>query len=621
MNRNTVFFPRHALAVAIALASAGTAHAQDAQTLASVVVTGTRTQEGPGTLAASTVITREDIDRLQPSSLPELLRGQPGIAIYNQGGAGKLSAVSLRGTGSGQFVLLVDGVKVGSVSAGIPALQDIPVAQIERIEIVRGPMSSLYGSEAMGGVIQVFTRRANSPFDPHVGVAFGTHDTLRADAGVAGRKGRGWYSANVAYENTHGFNACNGDPVTFAGCGAIEPDRDGYRNRSGMLSAGYDFSDAWSADARVLRSEGSNDFDGYFNHSNVVQQVSGAHVRFAPSKRLALDLNAGRNVDASDNFHDSTFMGHILTLRDQASLKADVAAPGGVASLGYDWERDRLSSETVFDRTRRTTHAVFGQWLGDFGRNHVQLGARREDNSQFGGANTGNAAWGVDLAKALRITASYGSAFRAPTFNDLYYPGFSNPDLRPERSRSAELALAGTHGWGHWSINAYETRLRDLIVFNPMRSTVASPWGSPDNIEHARIRGVETTLGTTVMGWDVDGTASWLDPRNTTPGPQDGNLLNRRAQRIARIDADRRYGQFRVGATVNGSSHRFDDPANRVRLGGYATTDVRVAWIPDPAWTLQLTVSNLFDKHYETAAWYNQPDRALMFSVRWQPAH
>ncbi|SIP90886.1 TonB-dependent vitamin B12 receptor [Solilutibacter tolerans] len=614
-----------ALAVAISHAFASIAIAQDAsaQSLDRVVVTGTRSERGPDTLAARTVIEREEIERLQPASLQDLLRGQTGLAIYNQGGAGKVSGLFLRGTSPGQVLVLVDGVKIGSPTNGMAAVWDIPVSQIERVEIVRGPLSSLYGSEAVGGVIQIFTRGAGEPgVHPEFGVAIGSEHTYKADAGIRGRTARGWYSAGVAHEEIRGFNACNGDPVTFAGCGTIEPDRDGYRNDSVRLAGGIDFNQQWQADARLLRAEGKNEFDGgWANENENVQQVAGAHVRYAPSETFALHLNAGRNDDDSRSIVGSTGMqsGRITTQRDTASLQADIGGDTNLLSVGFDWQRDEVEGTTVFDVDHRISRALFGQWRTQSGNQHFQTGLRREDNSQFGGATTGNAAWGWDFTEALRLTASYGTAFRAPTFNDLYYPGFSNPNLRPERSRSIELGVEGRHGWGEWSLRGYQNRLRDLIVYNPMLTSPSSPYGMPDNVQLARVRGLEAMLGLDIAGWDVNATASFIDPRNETPGSLDGKQLNRRPKRMARIDADRDFGRYSLGASVNGNSARFDDPANRVRMGGYATTDLRAGLRMSDAWRLQLMVANVFDRQYETARWYNQAGRTWLLSLRWQP--
>ena len=613
------------LVVAISNVFASTAMAQNAsaQSLDRIIVTGTRSERGPDTLAARTVIDREQIDRLQPASLQELLRGQTGLGIYNQGGAGKVSGLFLRGTSPGQVLVLVDGVKIGSPTSGMAAVWDIPVSQIERVEIVRGPLSSLYGSEAVGGVIQIFTRGGDTPgVHPEFGVAIGSDRTYKADAGIRGRGKRGWYSAGVAHEETRGFNACNGDPVTFAGCGTIEPDRDGYRNDSVRLAGGFDFNNQWQADARILRAEGKNEFDGgWANENENVQQVAGAHVRYAPNETFALHLNAGRNDDDSRSIVGSTGSqsGRITTRRDTGSLQADIGGDTNLLSIGFDWQRDEVEGTTVFDVDHRISRAVFGQWRMQAGNQHLQAGLRREDNTQFGGATTGNLSWGWDFTEALRLVASYGTAFRAPTFNDLYYPGFSNPDLRPERSRSIEVGVEGRHGWGEWSLRGYQNRLRDLIVYNPLLTSPSSPYGMPDNVQLARVRGVEAMLGLDIAGWDVNATASVIDPRNETPGALDGKLLNRRAKQMARIDADRDFGRYSLGASVNGTSGRFDDPANRVRMGGYATTDLRAGLRMNDAWRMQLSVANVLDREFETARWYNQAGRTWLLSLRWQP--
>ena len=169
-------------------------------------------------------------------------------------------------------------------------------------------------------------------------------------------------------------------------------------------------------------------------------------------------------------------------------------------------------------------------------------------------------------------------------------------------------------------MRGYQNRLRDLIVYNPMLTSPSSPYGMPDNVQLARVRGLEAMLGLDVAGWDVNATASLIDPRNETPGALDGKMLNRRPKRMARIDADREFGRFSLGGSVNGNSARFDDPANRVRMGGYATTDLRAGLRVGDAWRLQLAVTNVFDREYETARWYNQAGRTWLLSLRWHPA-
>ncbi|SDW28750.1 TonB-dependent vitamin B12 receptor [Lysobacter enzymogenes] len=618
--------PLRALAPALSLALFGVAagaHAAPAVDLDQVVVTASRTaQTQDATLAAVTVIDRAEIERLQPASLPDLLRGTPGASLANNGGPGKSTSLFLRGTESDHVLVLVDGIKLGSATSGGASLQDIPVEQIERVEIVRGPFSSLYGSEAIGGVIQIFTRRPQGPFAPSFSVGIGSNATHRAAAGVAGKGERGWYSINAAHEDTDGINACRGKPSPGgAGCFTNSPDRDGYRNTSLTMQGGYRFNEQWDAEARVFRAEGYNEYDGSQNNqADIVQQVAGAKLRYRPSDRLALSLNAGRSWDLSEQYKDGKYSSTFDTRRQLGSLQGDLGLGGGLLTLGFDWQRDQVDSNTAYKRDSRVLRGAFGQYQREFGAHALQASVRRDDDSQFGGKTTGSVLWGWNLSDALRLTASYGTAFKAPTFNELYYPGYGNPDLSPETSRSFELGLRGTFGEGGrqvWSLNAYQTRIDDLIAYD-------ASIGLPGNVDRARIRGLEAVLDTRLAGWDLRTSATWLDPRNDSRGSYRDNVLPRRARQSARIDLDRRFevgagDALSFGASVYAANDRYDDLANARRLGGYALTDLRVGYALGTDWSVQLAANNLFDRRYETAAFYNQPGRTYLLSLRYRP--
>lgn len=619
-------FPRRSLLTASLLCAIAPVFAADAAQQATeldgVVVTATRTaQTQDATLAAVDVISRADIERLQRASLPELLRGSPGLTVSNSGGAGKASSVFLRGTESDHVLVLVDGIRIGSATLGTAALQDIPVDQIERIEIVRGPFSSLYGSDALGGVIQIFTRRPHKAFDPNASVAIGSDRMSRGSAGIAGRgeTSGSWYSVQAAYETTDGIDSYRDNPDNPFD--APDPDRDGYRNRSLSASAGHRFNDAWDADARVLRTEGRNEYDGGFsNMDKTAQQVVGARVRYAPAETVKLTLSLGRADDESDNYFDGQTRGSFNSQRDSGSLQGDFGIGDGLLTIGFDWRQDQVDSSTVYERDSRINRAMFAQWQGRFSAQSLQLGVRRDDDSQFGGKTTGSLLWGWDVTDALRLTASYGTAFKSPTFNELYFPGFGNPNLSAEKARSFEIGLRGKHDWGIWTVNAFETRADDLIAYDPTLIDATHPFGQPNNVDSARIRGVEATVETEIAGWTVRGAASLLDPRDESSGFNDDNVLARRTRTSGRVDVDRSFGDFDVGATVNGDGYRYDDPANTIRMAGYGTTDVRLAYTIASAWTLQLNVNNVFDKQYETAAFYNQPGRNYLLSLRYRPA-
>ena len=616
--RNIVVFRDRALAAARALvvpgalvASAPALAGAAATDLDGVVVTATRTARTQDqTLAAVTVIDRRQIERLQPLSLPDLLRGRAGISLANNGGPGKSTSLFLRGTESDHVLVLVDGVRIGSATSGAAALQDIPVEQIERIEIVRGPFSSLYGSEALGGVVQIFTRRARGPFEPGAMVAVGSEDTRRASAGVAGQGDDGWYSVQAAHETTEGINA-------YRGTRNFDPDRDGYRNGSLTVQGGYRFGERWDGDLRAFRAEGRNEYDGGpASETDTVQQVVGGRLRYEAGPGFRLTASAGVSADLSDNYLDGAFASRFDTRRRLAGLQADIGVGSGLLTLGFDWQRDEVDGTTDYALHARSNRGAFAQWQQGFGSQSLQASLRRDDNDQFGGRTTGSVLWGWDFTDALRLTASVGTAFKAPTFNELYFPGYGNPALGPETSRSGEIGLRGAHGWGRWSLNAYRTRIDDMIAYD----ADLGEFGGPNNIDRARIHGLEAVVGTTLAGWELAATATLLDPENDADASgYPGNVLPRRAKRSGRIDLDRRFGALSVGASVTGAGERYDNLSNTRRMGGYGLADLRVGYALSPAWQLRLSVDNAFDKQYETATFYHQPGRQWLLSLRWRP--
>ena len=601
------------LAAAWLLLGCPSAYATELETM---IVTATRTaQTADQTLASVTVITRDDIERQQAQSIQDILRGVSGVSSANNGGPGKATSVFLRGTESDHVLVLIDGVKVGSATLGSTAFEHIPIDQIERIEIVRGPRSSLYGSEAIGGVIQIFTRKGGGALKPFFSVGGGSDSTYNTSFGLSGGGDHGWFNLSANGVDTEGFNSCTGKPFPGgSGCFTIEPDKDGYREASGSLRAGYRFENGLEVDVRALRAVGEIKFDGDFiNESETVQQVLGGTLRYSPIDPWQITLVGGRGQDEIDSFKDGVFKTEFNTKRDTVSLQNDFSlADDHLLTLGADYQNDRVSGTESYAVTSRDNAGVFAQYQGVFFAHDLQLSVRRDDNEQFGGHTTGGVAWGYALSKDFRLTASYGTAFKAPTFNELYFPGFGNANLDPEESRSVELGLNGNAEWGRWSLNAYETHIDDLIAFD------ASIF-APANIDQARIRGLEAALATQIEDWDLNMNVTLLDPENRSSGAQRGNVLPRRAEQSFRFDMDRRFGSYAVGATVLAEGRRYDDLGNTRKLGSYATIDVRVEYAFDEDWRLQAQLDNLFDKDYETAAFFNQPGRQLFITLRYQP--
>ncbi|PJJ95955.1 TonB-dependent vitamin B12 receptor [Lysobacteraceae bacterium NML03-0222] len=617
------------LAVAIIAASScfAASAADAAGKLDTVVVTGSRQPLAlRQALASTTVISRGDIERSQARSLLELLRGRAGIQFANNGGAGKASSLFLRGTESDHTLLLVDGVRMGSASSGGAAWQDIPLDQIERIEIVRGPYSSLYGSEAIGGVIQIFTRNGSNAeaFNSNLLVAAGSYGSRKIRAGIAGQGARGRYSLTVAHDETNGFNACRGRAaqgrwgqpgyVPGAGCFADEPDRDGYRNQSISANAGLDLNAQWHLQGNALLARTRNHYDGSFvNEAEGRQQALGAQLRYQLNENFSLTLSAGRSADHSENYKNGIWKSTFNTDRSQAGLQADWNLDEDRRLLaGLEWNRDVLESDTVYTQNRRNNRALYAQWWQVIGAHSLQLSGRHDRNDQFGNRNTGSLQWGWQLSDALRVSASWGNAFKAPTFNELYYPGYGNAALRPERARNLELGLRGEHEWGGWNVQAFQNTVDDLIAYD-------AAIYAPGNVDRARIRGLEVGVDTDIAGWQVRAALTWLNPESLS-GKHRGNLLPRRARQTGRIDVERSFGDFELGASLTGAGRRYDDLANSNALGGYGQADLRAGWRFAQGWQLQAAVENVFDKRYETAAFYNQAGRTWLVSLRYGAA-
>lgn len=603
-------------ALAAALLGAASAAVSAQETLPPSIVTATRTAETVDeTLAAVTVITREEIQRLQARSLQELLAARPGIALVSNGGLGKQTSLFLRGTESDHVLVLVDGIKAGSATVGGAAWHDLPLDQIERIEIVRGPRSSLYGSEAIGGVVQIFTRKGGGKLRPSVSVGAGSHATRELTAALSGGGERGWFNVNASHIESDGFNSCQGHPFPpGGGCFTSEPDDDGYRRSAASVRAGYRFSERLELDFNLLHARGHNDYDGSFqNENDFIERVVGGRLIARPLAAWRLELTAGRSWDDAENFLDGAFASRFESIRDTLSLQNDLElGHNQLLTVGADYQRDEVDSDLTYDVNERDNLGLFALYQGEFGRHRLELAGRFNDNEQFGQETTGSLAWGYDLGGALRLTASYGTAFKAPTINELYYPGYGNPDLEPEESRTVEFGLRGKHRYGSWDVQLFQTDVDNLIAHDAATNR-------PANIDAARIRGLEATASARVAGWSAALGLTLLDTENRS-GINKGKELPRRPRQSVRLDLDRAFGAFGLGATVAVAGKRYDDAANSVELGGYGLLDLRASYAFHRDWQLAVKLGNVFDKNYETARYYNQPGRELFVTLRYEPA-
>ncbi len=601
--------------------------AQTVPELEPIIITAARTEQPVDkTSAAVTVITRQDIARSQARSVQDLLSGTPGLGLANNGGAGKVTSLYLRGTNADHVLVMIDGVKIGSATLGTVAFQDLPVDLIERIEIVRGPRAALYGSEAIGGVIQIFTRKGGAQRTTFSATG-GSFGTMKSSGTVSGSIGPDvWYNFGLSGSTTKGFNACKGRPWTEGGggCFTYEPDKDGYKNLSGTARVGWRFAPWGEIEANALHTRGRSEYDGTdVNMSRVEQQVLGTTLTLTPVDYLKTTFRVAESKDFSKNYLNGVFQTRFDTRREMATWQSDLtAAPGLHLIAGADWLTDYVDSTTAYTVASRANTGVFAQLLGEHGDHNVQLALRHDENEQFGGHITGNIGWGYQITDNLKLTASYGTAFKAPTFNQLYWPADywswgggsgGNPDLRPEHSKTAEVGLAGDVAGVRWGVNAFETRATDLIAWG----VDASGFWSPVNVDTARIRGIELTASTQIASWDVRGNLTLLDPVNQSEGANGGKVLARRARQAWALHADRNFGDWSFGASLRGEGKRYDDLANTVELDPYTVVDLRAEYKINDDWRAQLKLENVFDTDYETAHLYNQPGRSVFVTLRY----
>jgi vitamin B12 transporter len=580
------------------------------QNLPDLVVTATRTEMAKNQLAAAaTVYTRKDIERLQAKTIPELLSNTPGIDMTQSGGYGKDTNVYMRGTNSDHVLVLIDGIKVGSVTTGTTPFQFIPIDQVERVEIIRGPQSSLYGSEAIGGVIQIFTRKGGQEEKPSVTLdaGAGTYDTYRVSGTVSGKWKNNWYTLGSSQFGSQGFNARQ--PIR----GLNEPDKDGYLNTALNARLGHRFDNDAEIEATFIRAEGKTKYDGTPNKTEFVNQVVGTSASMNIVDNWRSILRLGQGLDENDNFAPSgAFFSKFNSTRWNASWLNEVAlSDNHQLVVGTDYRLDQVDSSTRYNESSRYDAGIFTELHSRILDNHfINASVRGDKNEAFGDQLTGNFGWRYNSSYGISPFASFGNAFKAPTFNQLYFPGFGNPSLKAEQSTSFEAGLAGDHEWLQWEVRGYHTNIDNLIV------TVSNPTTSlfsAENVGKAQIDGVEAEIGTQLMGWNSKLSMNLLSPKDRVTNLR----LPRRAEKTLSYDLSRSFGQFDLGANVLAQSDRFDDAQNRTKVAGYVTVDLRTAYHLNKNWMLSAKLNNLLDKQYQTINTYNTADRNFFLSIHY----
>lgn len=573
-----------------------------------MVVTAARTQQAlSDVLTDLTLLDREDIDRSGAASLVDLLQRVSGLEITNNGGPGTASGVFLRGANTGHTLVLVDGLRVDSATLGGTTLEALPLAAVERIEILRGPASSLYGADALGGVIQIFTRRGEGPAKLNASVGLGSFGRQQAQAGLQGGTESWRYALHAGIDRDRGFSAIkNENNYSF------NPDRDGFRREQVSGRVDYRIDPRQELALAAWQSRLKSQFDSgpdFDDRTRSTLRGISASYRGNLLALWTLNLRAAQTMD--DSVTDSSW-GHfaVRTRQDSLLWQNDLRLPLGELQLAFERREEKVNSETSYEKDRRDTNALLLAYRLEAGAHALQANLRHDDNSQYGAKDTGSLAYAWRFAPGWRASAAAGTAFKAPSFNDLYYPGFGNPELRPESARNLETGLK--YAQGGWEMKAlvFRNRVEDLIVFMCDLNFNCAP----ANVAQARLRGLSLTASWRAGGFNIEG--HW-----DVQKPQDADTshwLPRRARQHGGLNLAQDLGAWRLGAEWIASGRRYEDAANLRPMAGYGLLKLSATYRIGAGWSMLARVNNAFDKRYEIAKDYGTPGVNVFLALQYR---
>ena len=591
--------------------------------LTPIVVTGSREPQSLDRVTADVVVI--DAERIRASSadsVEDLLRREAGVQVARNGGPGHSSGVFIRGTSSSNTVVLIDGVRIGSSTLGQVEFEGLGLSQIDRIEVLRGPGSSLYGADAVGGVVQIFTKRGEG--DPRFTAngAIGGFRSYQGGAGVSGATGAFDYAASLGRDKSRGISTLKaGDQF-----GNYNPDADGYVRDTAQVKLGYTPAAGHRVGLNVVRSRLDAQYDASeYAPPAFAQDASPDFRNKLKTSVVALDYrgvitpNWTTTAQVAHNDDDLKSGGNIVdrfrTRREQLTWQNAVKLGADhQLMLAYEHLGEKADSASFVAQEKRSNNAFVLGYTGEFGAQVFSADLRRDQNSAYGGETTGRLGWSTEIAKGLRLRALAGTSFRAPSFNELFYAGYGVPSITPERGRSVELGINWRAGDSEASATVYQNRVRDLIAYESDRTFCpADPsydFGCARNVGRARLQGATLSGAQRFGALRVSGTVDFLDAKDQDTGRR----LSRRAAHQESLAADYDLGAWRIGAALLAVGARPDGSAT---LGRYATLDLSTRWRFAPQWQLEAKLLNATDRQYEPARDYQPLGRQAWIGIRY----
>ena len=590
-----------------------------AQTLSPIVITATRSPQAVVDLVSDiSILDESDLWRAGGYGLTDTLRQTGGVQTAHQGGPASVQSVFIRGANAGQTLTLIEGFRYQSLTVGTTSWHGLPLEQLGRVEILRGPASGLYGADAVGGVVQLFLKRGEGQAQPFGPVSLGSYGSLSVQSGIAAGNEHYDLSLGMGFSQSDGTNATRPDSSnTFS---PYHPDRDGFDRQNFALQWNWRPAPRHEIGLVTLRDDLDVQIDnGLLNtdpRNTLTSQLIGVRGTHGLSTDFDLRWRIGQTLDhaadlASFRAHSQQWQSGVETSwRLNRSLSLD---------LGLENLQQKADYRDAFNRYRQTrrSNMIRSALFLNHQQHLMQLYVRQEDDSQYGDVSSGGISYGYKFSPSLRAGAGWSKGFRAPSFNDLYYPNYGRATIRPEHSHSVEAGLYYNSVRQSAKLVAFRNRIKDLVVFNSSCPVPGFSFGCADNVERANIKGLSLSGSTYWGATQISVTLDWLDPRNADTG----KLLPRRAQRAASLEIRRDWGAWTTTAQWQAQGSRFDNATNSSnrRLGGYGVVNLQAAYQLARGWQWWSRLDNVLNKQYETAWAYNTPGTTFWTGLRYSP--
>ena len=605
-----------------------------------LVTTPTRKSENQKNIIANTtVITEEEIEQAGLSSLAELLQKQSGIEISNLGGPGKVSSINIRGTSSTHSIILLDGMRIGASTSGMTAIENLPLSQIEKIEIVRGPASSLYGQDGIGGVIQIFTKKGREGFHPYLSIGYGRYQTKQLNAGISGGNKTTSYALNISGTNTDGFSAFVPDSSKASNTQNL--DKDKYKNRSISSTLSYNLNKDYKIDLQYFLTTGRNMFDNRFANlspdqnyrDKSKQEVYAMKTTGQINKLWESSIKIGKSTDlysAQQHYNMDTFIYDpdvvdlYETTQYQMTWQNNIKLNKGSLVMLYDFLQEKIDTTDLYDKTKRTNNGFVLGYNIEYNQNTLQTSLRKDLNSQYNNETTGNIGYAYQINPQWKISSSFGTAFVAPSFNYLYSSvdswALGNPDLKPEKSKNIEGSIKYQDNSKSFYLTAYQNAIKDFIIYEAIAENSRT---NTQNLNEAKIQGVTLTGDQSFEHIQLKGSLTAESPKN-----KDTNkYLPRRAKLYGNLSINYYIQEWIFGIEQIGSGSRYDDKANNNKIEGYMITNLIANFALNEKTTINFRLDNAFDKAYalayegsqssSTGYIYQTPGRSLYTNLRY----